>query len=124
MVERPTEKVFQMLIDFKVASIKDRKYVYSPEFRESVKQLKANPPGRLKQLKLGREATKIIDSVILYARSLRKKRHIENMISAYVILKGHFKRLNLEMPKTDLPELIYGTWYLNENESEVQDAYI
>lgn len=120
MVERPTEKVLQMLIEFKVASVKDGKYVYSPEFEESVKQLNANPPGRFKQLKLGREAMKIMDSVILYVRSFKSRKSIANLISAYVILKGHFKRLNLEMPKTDLPELIYGTWYLNDNEPKVE----
>ena len=119
MIERPTEKVFKMMMDFKVASVKNGKYVYSPEFEKSVEHLQANPPGRFQQIKLGRKATKIMDSVLLYARSFKSRKALENMISAYVVLTVHFKRLNLEFPKNDLPELIYGTWYLNDNEPEV-----
>lgn len=123
MVERPTETVFNMLQEFKVASIKKGKYVYSSEFEESVKQLNANPPGKFQQLKLGRKAVQIMDSVLLYARSFKSKKALEDMIISYVCLTVHLKRLNLAFPQNDTPELIYGTWYLNDNEPEVQDDY-
>ena len=113
-----------MLLDFKVATITNGKYVYSSEFEESVKRLNAKPPGKFQQLKLGRKAVKIIDSVILYARSFKSKKALENMIISYVCLIVHLKRLNLAFPKNDTPELIYGTWYLNDHEPEVLDAEI
>ncbi len=119
---RPAESVFRQLLEYKIATIKDNKYVYAPEFEENVAELRRNPPGKMQQLRYGRQAAKIINTMVLYIKSFAKgRRNIENLVFAYTILQIHFKRLNLEWPKDDLPFILYATWYLNDNEPEVLD---
>lgn len=118
---RPDEGVLQKLIDYKVATIKGNKYVYSPEFEETVAEMHRNPPSKMQQLQYGRQAKKVTDTMVLYIKSFsRSRRNIENLIFAYTILQIHFKRLNMEwFGKDDEPFIIYATWYLNDNEPEV-----
>lgn len=118
---RPTEEIFQKLIDYKVAIIKDSKYVYAPEFEATVAEIRRNPPGKRQQLRYGRQARKVAKTMVLYIKSFSRSRHnIENLVFAYTILLIHFKRLNLEWPDSDdLPFVLYATWYLNDHEPEV-----
>ena len=119
---RPAESVFQELLSYKIAIIKNNKYVYAPEFEETVAEIRRNPPGKIQQLRYGRQAVKISNTVVLYITSFsRSRRNIENLVFAYTILRIHFKRLNLEWPEGDLPFILYATWYLNDNEPEVLD---
>lgn len=120
---RPTEEVFQKLLNYKVTTIKDNKYVYAPEFEETVAGIRRKPPGMRQQLQYGRQARKIIETIVLYIKSFSRSRHnIENLVFAYTILQIHFKRLNLEwLHSDDLPFVLYATWYLNDNEPEVLD---
>ncbi len=119
---RPAESVLQELLDYKVAIIRDNKYVYSPEFEETVAELHRNPPGKVQQLRYGRQAAKVSNTMVLYIKSfVKSRRNVENLVFAYTILRIHFKRLNLEWPKDDLPFILYATWYLNDNEPEVLD---
>ncbi len=117
---RPTGETFQKLIDYKVTTIKDNKYVYAPEFEETVAEMHRNPPGMRQQLRYGRQARKLAKTMLLYAKSFRSRRSIENLVFAYTILQIHFKRLNMEWPDSDdLLVVLYATWYLNDNEPEV-----
>jgi len=117
---RPAESVFQELLSYKIAIIKNNRYVYAPEFEETVAELRRNPPGKIQQLRYGKQAVKISNTIVLYITSFsRSRRNIENLVFAYTILQIHFKRLNLEWPRDDLPFILYATWYLNDNEPEV-----
>lgn len=120
MSRRPVEEEFRKLIELKIATIKDDKYVYASEFEESVDHIKRNPPGKFHQLRLARKVHRdIISALIQSALLVRKKRDIENMIISYVCLLTHTKRLKIEIPKDDLPDVVYATYYLNDNEPEV-----
>ena len=123
---RPTEEIFQKLIDYKVATIKDNKYVYAPEFEATVAEIRRNPPGKRQQFRYGRKARKVVGTMVLYIKSFsRSRRKTENLIFAYTILWIHFKRLNLEWPhKDDLPFVLYATWYLNDHEPEVWEEEV
>lgn len=118
---RPAEETFQKLIDYKIATIKNNKYVYAPEFEETVAEIRRNPPGKREQFHHGRQARKVIKTLILYIKSFSRSRHnIENLIFAYTILCLHLERLNMEWPdKDDEPFIVYATWYLNDHEPEV-----
>jgi len=110
------------LIELKVSSIEDGIYVYSPEFKESVRQLRERPPSKLRQLSLGRKiAKKLSSQLVATAAVYRSKRDIENMIAAYVCLSYHLDRLGLSIPESSLPGLTYATWYLNDHEPEVEE---
>jgi len=117
---RPNEAILQKLIYYKIATIVDNKYTYSLEFKESVEYLRKNPPGRLKQARLAKEVdSKIVPALVTYASSIKSKRKIENIIIAYVCLKTHLARLNIGIHSDELPNIVYGTFYLNDNEPEV-----
>lgn len=103
-----------------MATIKDNRYVYAPEFEETVAELRRNPPGKRQQFRHGRQARKIIGTLLLYAKSFKNRRNMENLIFAHTILQIHFKQFSLEWPdEDDLPFILYATWYLNDNEPEV-----
>lgn len=118
---RPTEETFQKLIDYKVATVKNNKYVYAPEFEETVAEIRRNPPGRLQQIRHGNQARKVAKTMVLFVKSFsRSRRKLENLVFAYTILRIHFKRLNLEWPDSNnLSFILYATWYLNDHEPEV-----
>ncbi len=120
---RPAESVLQELLNYKIATIENNKYVYSPEFEEAVAELRRNPPGKRQQLRYGRQARKVSKTMVLYIKSfIRSRRNIENLVLAYTILRLHSKRLNMEWFDGDEePFIIYATWYLNDNEPEVLD---
>lgn len=41
------------------------------------------------------------------------------MIIAYICLTTHVERLKLKIPKKLVPDIVYGVFYLNDNEPEV-----
>lgn len=108
---------FKRLVELRVAVVKDNKYVYSPEFEISVKQVIESPPRRLKQLSVGRKVgRKLAPYLLPTATSYTSKRDIENMIIAFLCLERHSKRLRLSLSESTLLELTHSTWYLNDNE--------
>jgi len=118
---RPTEEVFEQLIGYKVATIKNNKYVYSPEFEETITEIRRNPPSKRQQVRYGKQTKRLAKTMVLYIRSFnRSRRNVENLITAYTVLRIHFKRLNMKWPnKNNEPFIVYATWYLNDNEPGV-----
>jgi len=118
---RPVEEIFEQLIGYKVATIKHNKYVYSPEFNETVAEIRRKPPSKRQQVRYGKQAKKLAKTMALYIKSFsRSRKNVENLIIAYTILQIHLKRLNIPWPnKEDEHFVIYATWYLNDNEPDV-----
>ena len=113
-------EAFPLLVKYKIAETKDGKYVYSKLFEGSVAAMKLKPPGRIEQLRMGQKVrTSILPAIIQHAKAYRNKRDIENMITAYVCVMYHIKRHNIGIPKENLPAVVWGTWWLNDHEPEV-----
>jgi len=114
---------FAKLIELKVATVKNNKYVYSSEFEETVRQLRERPPGKFEQLSLGRKiAKKMTSYLVATATVYRSKRDIENMVTAYVCLMRHLNRLGLSISESLFPSLTYATWYLNDHEPDIEEV--
>ena len=123
---KPLDEALKKLVEMKVAYIDQGRYVYSKEFEESAEHLKSKPMGRFAQIRLGRKIHKKVipamaQSAIAIDRSLKsfkgKKREIDNIITAYILLLTHCKRLNINLTENDdeLAPLIYATYYLNDH---------
>ena len=113
-------EAFPLLVKYQIAEVKDGKYVYSRLFEGSVSAMKQKPPGRIEQIRMGRKARKhILPTMIQHAKAYRSKTDIENMIIAYVCVIYHSKRHNIGIPNDNLPAVIWGTWWLNDHEPEV-----
>ena len=119
---RPAEETLQKLVEYKVASINNGKYVYAPEFEKSVQTLHKKKLSRRKQLKYGRKARSAIAPLLrMYSNLFLNKRNIENLITSYVCFHVHIERLGIKHDKSLENMLVYSTWYLNDNEPEVLD---
>jgi len=117
----PSNSTLKQLIDLKIATIKEGKYVYAPEFKATVEEMKLHPPGRLKQMSLARKCQgEVLPNLLTSPRTFKNKRAIENLIVAYVCFKLHLERLGIPEPK-DIPNLTYGVWYLNDHEPPVEE---
>ena len=113
---------FPLLVKYQIAEIKDNKYVYSKLFEGSTANLKQNPPGRIAQLRMGRKVRKhILPALIQHAKSYKNEQDIKSMITAYVCVMHHTKRHNIGIPNDILPVIIWGTWWLNTHEPEVEE---
>ncbi|MBW2671974.1 MAG: hypothetical protein JRD89_00995 [Deltaproteobacteria bacterium] len=120
MAIRPTEEVFKRLVELEVATIRKNKYTYSPAFEVSVHALQERRPGRFKQLSLGRKvATAVAPLLITHVSTFKNRRNAENLMVAHVCLLTHIERLNLKVDKSELRDLTYAAWYLNDHEPEV-----
>lgn len=117
------DESLKKLIELGIATIDNGKYQYSPQFEQTIKELTASPPGKLKQLKLAHEAgRKLIPELLTIATGKPTKRDIENMITAYVCLKIHIEKQNLQVNKKILPDLAYAVWYLNDHEPTIEEV--
>jgi len=115
---RPLEETFRTLIQIKVATVRNGKYVYAPEFEETVHGIQRKRIGYIKQLKYGRKAGKCASNTLLKHAAFFKKsrRNINNLITSYLCLLAHLDRLGLKME--DIEDLGYAVWYLNDHEPE------
>ncbi len=113
-------EAFPLLVKYQIAEIKDGKYIYSRLFEGSVAAMKLNPPGRIEQVRMGRKVREqILPLMIQHAKVYRSRKDVENMIAAYVCVMFHTKRHNIGIPNDSLPAIVWGTWWLNDNEPEV-----
>jgi len=121
-MSRPSENTFRLLIELKVAMVRDGKYTYSPEFEASVRSLLEHPLGRVEQTRMGYKVrSAILPALVKYVVHINKKReYVENVIVAYVCLVTHAKRLGIGLPEKQLADVVYGTFYLNDNEPAVE----
>lgn len=118
-MKRPIEANLRDLIKYKVAHVMNGKFVYSPEFEASVEHLRSNPPGKLKQMRMGRQVMGgVLDALVQYASSFKNKRDIENLIVSYSCLTYHMSYHEIKIPKEEIPFITYATLYLNDNEPE------
>jgi hypothetical protein len=124
MIPRPSEGVFQRLVEYKVVTVRSNKYVYSPEFESSVSYLREHPPGRLEQTRMGNKVRSgVIPALVKYVAHInKKKKYVENVIVTYVCLDAHFKRLGMGFPSDQLADIVYGAFYLNDNKPEVESV--
>ena len=118
----PLEKALPMLIDLKAVTIKNHHYTYSPEFVESVEEVRSNPPGMLEQMRYGSKVAKdIIPLLITTAKSYQSRKDVENFLTAYICLDKHLKRLNLTVDKKYFTSLAFAIWYLNDHKPTVEE---
>ena len=121
MVTKPLASSVLKLVELKVLVEKNGKYVYSKEFEDTAEWLKEHKPGMIDGMRLAHE----IDSecapvMITYASSFGNQNSLKNVGVAYVMLKKHLKRLNLDFK----PEVqtIYATYYFNDHELSIEDV--
>ena len=118
-MKRPIESNLRSLVEYKIACVRNGKFVHSPDFEASVKYLRSNPPGQFKQLRLGRQVREgVLSALVDYASSFKSKRNIENLITAYVCVIYHMEYHGISIPKDEIPYVTYATLYLNDNEPE------
>ena len=95
----PSNSTLKQLIDLKIATIKEGKYVYAPEFETTAEEMKLHPPGRLKQMSLARKCqSEVLPNLLTSPKAFKNKRAIENLIVAYVCFKVHLERLGIPEP--------------------------
>ena len=123
-IPEPSQDVLRKLVELKIAAVENNKYIYSAEFKSSFADLIAHPPGFYAQTRL---ANKINNELIPLFLShghifLKKGTHgYENIVEAYAGYDRHVKLLNLQVNDKDVPNIIYGTYYLNDHEPEVTE---
>ena len=118
----PSDATLKLLTDLKVVTVEGGKYVYAPEFKATVEEMKLHPPGRLKQMSLAKKCQgEVLPNLLTSPRTFKNKRAIENLIVAYVCFKLHLERLGIPEPK-DMSNLTYGVWYLNDHEPPVEEV--
>ena len=124
MSDKAWLETFPLLVKYKIAQIKDGKYIYSQEFNGSVKNLKQNPPGRIAQMRMGNKVRNtILPILILHAKKTAQqiRKDVPSMITAYVCIMHHSKLRNINIPKDILPVIVWGTWWLNTHEPDVEE---
>jgi len=117
-------ETFPLLVKYKIAQIKDGKYVYSQEFDGSAKNLRQNPPGRIAQMRMGNKVrNNILPILVLHAKQTGQqiRKDVPSMITAYVCIIHHCKLRNISIPKDVLPVIVWGTWWLNTHEPEAEE---
>ncbi len=120
-VETEWDSAYKRLVELKIATVKDGKYVYSREFIESVGIFNKNPPGRRQSLKLARQIKKAIVPLLLQqAKIYKSRKEIELTAIAYMQLKAHCKRLNLFLPD-EIISLVWAIYWLNDHEPSVDE---
>lgn len=116
-MKRPIESNLRDLVKYKIACVRDGKFIYSPDFEASVKYLRDNPPGQFKQVRLGKQVREdVLKALIDHASSFKDKHSVENLITAYVCLVYHMDYHKIKIPKDEIPYVTYATLYLNDNE--------
>jgi len=116
----PTEETLQLLVRYKIATIKDGKYVYAPEFESTVKKLTQSGISKLKAAKLGRKAARYVEPIILTHPTLFKnRRNLENLIGSYTCMELHSEHWKIKYNKRKKQSMAYAIWYLNDHEPEV-----
>ena len=116
-------EALEKLTELNIAIITaEGKYKYSRSFEGTVKHIKLHPPGRLKQMKYGSEARKLIPQLLASVVTKPSRRDLENIITAYVCLKVHIKRNKLKVDKSIIQDLAYALWFLNDNKPTVEEV--
>jgi len=115
---RPEIHIFQKLIELEICSIKDGKYYYSDKFTENVGLLVKHGMSRLKQMAIGRKAASSMTTTILAYKCFRNRRNIDNLMYSYTCFIYHLDKIKVKVPNNK-DELVYGVWYLNDHEPEV-----
>ena len=123
MTEQIWDWRWKRLVELRIATIKNGKYVYSRDFEESVKQLNRDPPGRIESVKIARKVQRdIVPLLLQQAQIFTSKVQIELTVIAYIHLGNHCKRLGLDYPSKDnLTDIVWGIYWLNDHEPSVEE---
>ena len=116
----PSSEDFVKLVQLKILSIKDGKYIYDPEFEGFVNKTSKKGISRIKQLSIGRKTT-IMSPIIASYKCFRSQKNIENLLASYVWFTLYMEALKQKIPRHH-ETLVYSTWYLNDHEPEVLDV--
>lgn len=110
------DDALKKLVELGIVTITNNKYQYSKSFEQTASDIINSPPNKLKQIKLGQEAgRKLLPDLLTLATHKPTRRDIENLMIAYVCLKTHVEKQNLNVDKKLIPDLAYAIWYLNDN---------
>lgn len=117
------DDALKKLVEFGIATIVDNKYQYSKSFEQTASDIINSPPSKLKQIKLGQEAgRKLLPDLLTLATHKPSRRDIENLMIAYVCLKTHVEKQNLNVDKKLISDLAYAIWYLNDNNPTIKEV--
>jgi len=122
-LEEPSQDLLNKLVELKIAEVKDSKFVYSQDFIKSFDNLLKFPPSFLEQARMANKINdELIPLVIAHGEKVFKKgkRAYENIVEAYAGFERHCKLNSLSVDKNDVPNIIYGVYYLNDHEPLVQ----
>jgi len=119
--ETSLDEDFQELIKLKAVTKKDGFYTYSSELVKTVEQIKRKPPGKFRQLRMAHKlARRMASLLVATAKTYRSRRDVENLVTSYVVLDLHLKRLGLKVDEKRKPWLAYALWLLNDNKISVE----
>ena len=123
MTEQEWDWRWKRLVELRIATVKEGKYVYSRDFEDSVKHLNRNPPGRIESIKIARKVKRdIVPLLLQQVQIFKSKKEIELTVIAYIHLKNHCERLGLEYPsKDDVTDIVWGIYWLNDHEPSVEE---
>jgi len=117
----PTEEFLQQMVKYKIAAVKDGKYVYAPEYESTVKHLTSGGISKFKSIKMAREASRHVSPLLLSNPELfNNKRDLDIIIGSYVCAKLHEERWKIRYTKGSYQQIAYAIWYLNDHEPEVE----
>ena len=114
----PSQDLLNKLVDLKIASIENSKFVYSILFKDSFSFMMVHPPGKLEQTKIAYKLNdELIPLILVHGASIFKagKREYENLVAAYVAFTYHCNLNDIKVESKDIPNIIYGIFYLNDN---------
>jgi hypothetical protein len=117
------DEALKKLVELNIAVIDENKYKYSVSFENIAKEIIANPPGKLRQIRMANEAgRKLIPHIIALATSKPSVRDIQNIVTGYVCLKIHINIHNIDVDSKLVPDLAYAVWYLNDHEPTTEEV--
>lgn len=123
MTEQEWDWRYKMLVELRIATVRNDKYVYSRDFEDSIAHLNNNPPGRIESVRLAAKVKRdIVPLLLQQAKIFKSRKEIENTVIAYIGLKVHCKRLGLDFPtKDDLIGIVWAIYWLNDHEPSISE---
>lgn len=119
----PSQNILEKLVELKLARVVNNKYEYSREFRDAFDNLIKHPPNMTFQLRLAQKLNdELIPLVIARGEFIfkRGKRAYENLVEAYAGFDRFCELNRVECDSKDVPNIIYGLYYLNDHSPDVQ----
>jgi hypothetical protein len=120
----PSQNILNKMVELKLARIENNKYEYSLQFRTAFQNMLEHPPSIVEQLSIANKLNnELIPLVIARGEALFKQgsRAYENIVEAYAGFLEFCEFYSVSVDSIDVPNIIYGLYYLNDHAPDVQN---